>query len=112
MQDLRKQIEKHIIELSTKRDAITRQLKIYVSIMAVIDLELTGKKSTKLAREEKTKPPSRVAISLLSHGEVTSEKLAAKTGQSLKNAGQTLWSLGNIGRAKRVRPGVYVAGKS
>jgi hypothetical protein len=130
-------LDKTIERLASKRDPLRAQLEaIEVELKMLLasrralgsddddeapidptvrDKAPKGKRGKKVkgkpGRKRKGKPNgddvAATALDLLGKGNVTAESLAAVTGQTRKNAAQTLARLGRNGEAKRVSRGVY-----
>lgn len=100
-------IEKTIVRLAARRAAIDLELQQLVAMMAIA--EPTKRVDRAPAKTGRKRGGSQaVAQKLLEKGELTPAVLARWTGQSSKNAAQTLGDLARRKLARRVRKGVYV----
>ena len=93
--------------LAKDRDAIDIELRLLMAMLAAGEVVVKRSRPAK-ASKGKGGDAGVVALEMLAtRGSVTAEDLLAKTGQTMKNANQTLARLCRTGRAKRVRKGVY-----
>lgn len=108
----RKRLEASIVALSKKRDAIDAELRVLMSMLKASGPLDRRKTRARDGWSEKT--PAKHALELLAgNGKrgVTAADLAKRSGQSRSNAAATLAYLAGTKVARRVRRGVYVAGK-
>ncbi len=102
--DVRAKLEAAVARLAARRKEIDEELRVLVAMLAA------GERPRPKPKDERGRDDvTAAAMSLLDKhpGGVTPADLAERTGQSAKNAAQTLARLWRTKRARRLRKGVY-----